>query len=59
VKTYRVKHPLVRRRSSQPSLNAIATIAENLADAYADGNKNIIAKRRKNLIETMQQRAKY
>jgi hypothetical protein len=59
VKTYRVKHPLVRRKSSQPSLNAIATIAENLADAYADGNKNIIAKRRKNLIETMQQRAKY
>lgn len=42
-------------RKNKPSLNDIAKIAENLADSYTDGNKNIIAKKRKNLIATMRQ----
>ena len=41
------------------SLETIVSMAENLADAHADGNVNIIAKKRHDLIQVMQQSARY
>jgi hypothetical protein len=58
ITTYRYKKPIFRKKNNQSSLDEIARIAENLADSYADGSKNVIAKRRRHLIATMKQHLK-
>jgi hypothetical protein len=53
------KNTIRKYNDYSSSLEAIVLMAENLADAHADGNVNVIAKQRHNLIQVMQQNSKY